>query len=214
MGCERVTFPDGAPGFICGRRRRLGPCVVCQRPSTRLCDWPTAPGRTCSARLCDRCAVHVGPDRDHCPTHDARHSALEGAAKTRVAVYTARVPYSGADRLDVTANATAPEGRIFAPSWAILRPAIKARRHAEALRQSPSKIPEAEELEARTWAEYVPAYLQEMRASYRAHRAGWDALLARESVTLVCYCTDAARCHRTVLSGILGKLGATERGER
>lgn len=50
--------------------------------------------------------------------------------------------------------------------------------------------------------------------SYRDHRAAWDALLARDEVTLVCYCTDAAHCHRTVLSGILGKLGATVCGER
>jgi uncharacterized protein YeaO (DUF488 family) len=65
-----------------------------------------------------------------------------------------------------------------------------------------------------TWALYVEAYRSEMRESYRTQRAAWDALLARESVTLVCYCTDAERCHRTLLAGILAKLGATVAGER
>ena len=65
-----------------------------------------------------------------------------------------------------------------------------------------------------TWALYSAAYASEMRESYRTQRATWDALLARESVTLVCYCTDPARCHRTLLAGILAKLGATVVGER
>ena len=64
------------------------------------------------------------------------------------------------------------------------------------------------------WSAYVHAYRHEMRASYKAHRAAWDALLARERVTLVCYCTDAEHCHRRVLARILVKLGATDQGER
>jgi uncharacterized protein YeaO (DUF488 family) len=57
--------------------------------------------------------------------------------------------------------------------------------------------------------EYQVRYLAEMRRSYRTQRAAWDALLAREAVTLVCYCVDAARCHRRLLAAvILPKLGA------
>lgn len=52
-----------------------------------------------------------------------------------------------------------------------------------------------------------------MRSSYRANRAAWDALLQRERVTLCCYCTDPARCHRVVLARILVRLGATYEGE-
>lgn len=38
--------------------------------------------------------------------------------------------------------------------------------------------------------------------------------MGADAMTLVCYCTDAAHCHRTVLAGILGRLGADVRGER
>ena len=37
-----------------------------------LCDFPvTRAGKvgTCDAKLCDRCRVRVGPDKDHCPPH-------------------------------------------------------------------------------------------------------------------------------------------------
>lgn len=65
------------------------------------------------------------------------------------------------------------------------------------------------------WERYVPAYLAEMRQSYRAHQEAWELLLARPLVTLGCYCTDPAQCHRTLLArDILTKLGADFRGER
>ena len=149
-------------------------------------------------------------------------------------VHTARVSYDGADRLDVTRKSAGPDGIAFAPSWAILRPALdlmqtarsshSAARHitqathgnlsAESasslgvLRVAPSVIADA------AWALYSAAYAAEMRESYRTQRAAWRALLARESVTLVCYCTDPARCHRTLLAGIFAKLGAINEGER
>lgn len=115
-------------------------------------------------------------------------------------VYTSRVTYAGADRFDVTRKTGAKAGHPFAPSWAILRPALEARRAGR-------------ETEA-TWETYSAAYSEEMRRSYRAHRRAWDDLLARPEVTLVCYCTDPARCHRTLLAAILVKLGATYKGER
>jgi hypothetical protein len=147
-------------------------------------------------------------------------------------VHTARVSYGGADRLDVTRKSAGPDGIAFAPSWAILRPALDALRCAEVMRAAADVAPfsgadpvryaegaeamrrAADAVRDSTWALYVEAYRSEMRESYRTQRAAWDALLARESVTLVCYCTDAARCHRTLLAGILAKLGATVAGER
>lgn len=116
-------------------------------------------------------------------------------------VYTARLgQYQGADLLDVTRKSATGPALAFAPSWAILRPALAARR--------------AGDIEA-AWPKYVDAYLAEMRQSYRAHREAWDLLLARPLVTLGCYCTDPARCHRTLLArDILTKLGADFRGER
>jgi uncharacterized protein YeaO (DUF488 family) len=111
-------------------------------------------------------------------------------------VHTARITYAGPDRLDVTRKSGDP---TFAPSWAILRPMLALRRAG------------GDELAA--WPRYVTDYTAEMRASYRSQRAAWHALLARDEVTLVCYCTDPVHCHRTVLAEILGKLGATVRGE-
>ncbi len=117
------------------------------------------------------------------------------------AVHTARISYRGADRLDVTRKSAGPDGVAFAPSGRILWPMINLRRTAPGMVDS-------------VWPDYVEAYTAEMRTSYRERRPAWDALLARDEVTLVCYCTDATRCHRTVLAAILAKLGATLRGER
>ncbi len=68
--------------------------------------------------------------------------------------------------------------------------------------------------ELTTWPQYVLDYTAEMRISYRNRRAAWDALLARDEVTLCCYCPDAVHCHRTLLADILRQLGATVHGER
>lgn len=115
-------------------------------------------------------------------------------------VRTARVSYGGPDRLDVTRKSADDFGLAFAPSWALLAPVLRAR-HANG------------DIDAIAWGSYVAAYTDEMRASYRMSRRAWDGLLAMERVVLVCYCTDAERCHRRVLAGILVKLGAVDEGE-
>lgn len=118
-----------------------------------------------------------------------------------LAVYTARISYSGGDRLDVTRK-SGSSGLVFAPSWSLLNPVLEARKvGGDAFEQA--------------WRAYVVGFTAEMRASYRQWRAAWDALIARESVTLCCYCTDPERCHRTLLArDILPTLGATYGGER
>ena len=144
-------------------------------------------------------------------------------------VHTARVSYDGPDRIDVTRGSATASGLPFSPSWTILRPAKELLHLADQLatiandapllpgmaamdRAIPAKVSEA--IAGNTWALYAAAYLGEMRESYRPERRAWDELLARESVTLVCYCVDPARCHRTLLAEILVKLGATYLGER
>lgn len=114
--------------------------------------------------------------------------------------YTARLVYSGKDRLDVTAKGRDPLGRAFAPSWRILAPALAKR--------SRGKLTDDD------WTAYVAAYTAEMRASYREQRAAWVEVLGRHEVTICCYCVDSARCHRTTLAGFLGRLGAEVMGER
>lgn len=140
-------------------------------------------------------------------------------------VYTARVSYGGDDRLDITRKSAGAEGLPFAPSRAILNPALDLMHNATALIFFADVAPgveggaEAKKLGAvvlrATWALYREAYTLEMRESYRAQRAAWDALLARAEVTLCCYCTDPKRCHRTVLArDVLPRLGAEFMGER
>jgi uncharacterized protein YeaO (DUF488 family) len=106
-------------------------------------------------------------------------------------IQTARISYGGPSRLDVTRQ----DGSPFAPSWELLRWA----------RQGP--------LADKGWRIYSERYIAEMRRSYRKHRAAWDELLARDHVVLCCYCVDHRRCHRSLLAGILVKLGAVYDGE-
>lgn len=90
MTCERFSLggksvrlgPDAIGGsdfaIVCVRGAR--PRAVCRCGTsvyTRLCDH-REPGRkrTCDAKLCDRCAVSVGPNRDLCPAH-ARAAAAQ-----------------------------------------------------------------------------------------------------------------------------------------
>jgi hypothetical protein len=117
----------------------------------------------------------------------------------RVRVTMGRIDSKALDRLDVTRK-SGTVGLPFAPSWAILKPALDARKESD------------EAFEA-AWAAYVPAYLSEMRASYRRERKAWEDLLARRSVTVCCYCVRGDRCHRALLAGVLGRLGAWVVGE-
>lgn len=140
-------------------------------------------------------------------------------------VHTARITSRDPDRLDITRESATDDGLVFAPSWSILRPALDARQRAEeamkgAHRDHPVGAMHREaaaKIEAEMWAVYAPLYLDEMRASYRANRRVWDALLARERVTL-CSFHDLVRwpghCHRLILGrDILPKLGAVYEGE-
>jgi len=137
-------------------------------------------------------------------------------------VHTARISYGGPDRLDITrANAhnvgdvmgRECAGAIFAPSWGILNRAIREIEAAGRMKAC-GQLQRADHAQQASWKKYERAYIEEMRASYRQHRQQWEALLARDVVTLVCYCVDHLRCHRTVLATILGKLGAEVKGER
>jgi hypothetical protein len=67
----KQTMKDGAvvTGFICTRGTGKQ-CAICGRPSTKLCDGIRPNGKTCDMPLCEKCAVHVHPDKDYCPAHD------------------------------------------------------------------------------------------------------------------------------------------------
>lgn len=144
-------------------------------------------------------------------------------------VYTARVSCRDPERLDITRKSGA-SGIVFAPSWSILRPVIDARRAADRLMTEARRAredrdtqvarsfeAEALHVEEAAWTVYVPAYREEMLASYREQRPAWLRLLARPRVVLCCYCDTASdgvlRCHRRLLAGHLVRLGAVDAGE-
>lgn len=131
-------------------------------------------------------------------------------------IRSARISYRGPDTLDITAKSGGLAGHPFAPSWRILAPALEARRIAKRLRTNGNHA-EAERVELDAWEAYAPSFTIQMRESYRHFRAEWNAMLARESVCLTCYCAapkdGPLRCHRVLLAGMLVKLGAEYLGE-
>jgi len=132
-------------------------------------------------------------------------------------VFTARLSYAGVDRLDITrAGADAYrkrtgltwEGEPWAPSWTLLGPMIRLRREVR------DTGPQGDAIMATAFAAYVPAFTAEMRRSYRRNRAAWDALLARDAVTLCCACANPDQCHRRIVARLLVACGAVDLGER
>lgn len=72
MTRDRVKLPDGAEALVCsrGRRRKAPrPCSYCERPSTRLCDYPMSRTRTCDRALCDLHTAEVAKGTDMCAFH-------------------------------------------------------------------------------------------------------------------------------------------------
>jgi uncharacterized protein YeaO (DUF488 family) len=140
------------------------------------------------------------------------------------------------DALDITrktADDFAKRGQVspgafLAPSWPLLKVALDARWKADELNQRASAElsrnnenaarraeQAAVDVLQRAWRAYVPKYIDEMRRSFRRNQGEWAALLARETVTLQCFCIDAEHCHRWILRTIiLPKCGALDVGER
>ena len=111
-------------------------------------------------------------------------------------VYTAQIgKYNGVDALDITIKSAPPEGRPFAPDrWDMVLGAKRGRLSPDA---------------------YRTYYLDLMRASHRQHREAWADLLARDAVTLLCYCAPTVPfCHRRILAHeILPALGTAASAE-
>ena len=114
-------------------------------------------------------------------------------------VYTARLTYQGSDRLDISKKGKDPTGSIFAPSAPLVEKVQKAYRSGGAFD---------------SWRTYDREYQIEMGGSYLTNKAQWEDLLGHSSVTLVCYCPDPDKCHRSVLARILVGYGAQDMGER
>ncbi len=72
---------------------------------------------------------------------------------------------------------------------------------------------EAESLHAEHWDSYAAIFRKEMLASYRVCAVAWGWLLAQPKVVLACLCDEPAGCHRSLVAGMLVKLGAKFGGE-
>lgn len=93
-------------------------------------------------------------------------------------IHTAKI--GKAEGLDITVKA----GSIFGPTWDIVGKVKKG---------------------LMTEAQYIEKYTALMRESYKKHRPVWDEILAKESITLLCYCPPRTFCHRVLLAEMLVK---------
>lgn len=91
MKCTYHRLGPNRHAIVCSSRPRRQRCA-CGAWATKLCDFPVErkvwQGReirqgeprivqgTCSKPLCDSCAVHVGPGKDHCPDHQPELALL------------------------------------------------------------------------------------------------------------------------------------------
>ena len=127
-------------------------------------------------------------------------------------VWTSHYRSRDPDRLDITRagcdrllreNKPAP-GVILAPSAKLVFPALRALKAAR-----------SEDERTAIWLDYRRAYLEELRRNV-ACGIGPErlaALLSRQRLVLVCFCTDPLRCHRSLAGGLLAERGAVYRGE-
>ena len=182
--------------------------------------------------LLERARLHPQPPRPlpvvrRCERSNGDGSEDHEGDAVPLMVYAARIGTRDPDALNITRKGNDPIGVVWAPSHAILRPALDLRRIAGALvagaaearaNGADDRVDVGDDIAARiegaTWALYREAYLMEMRESYRRDRGAWERLLARERTCLVCYCVDAEHCHRRILGAhILPRLGAVWCGE-
>lgn len=75
MPCHHVRFPGGS-AIVCMGRPRLRSCPNCGQKTRdpRECDWKIGDGKTCDAKLCERCSFSPSPGKDLCPEH---HTAFD-----------------------------------------------------------------------------------------------------------------------------------------
>lgn len=90
-------------------------------------------------------------------------------------VYTAHYRYSGPDRVDITVKGQDPQWKEFAPTWDMVMSHKRGSINDE---------------------EYIRRYLLILD---KVSCASWDRLLRLPEVTFVCFCLEAAFCHRNIL---------------
>ncbi len=120
-------------------------------------------------------------------------------------IYTSRIAYRGADRLDATVKSGEGLGKLLAPTWELV---VGIKRHNT--HDSDSRWLKYAPL---TREQYIDGYFALLRTRYQADASGFLELLCRERIVICCYCAAGAGtfCHRHLAVDILGKI-ATAKG--
>lgn len=114
-------------------------------------------------------------------------------------LYTAQYNYRGPDRLDITAKGQDNFGKIFAPTWHMVRTFKQAEERHERLGSSMT-VPEE-------W--YTTTYYDMMKEVWENKQPSFDYLIQTakgDNLTLVCFCPAGKFCHRLLLKDIIVSL--------
>jgi uncharacterized protein YeaO (DUF488 family) len=113
------------------------------------------------------------------------------------------------DFLDITVKGQDPIGKVFAPTWDMVKTYIAKKKIIDKMADGQEK----RTLQFKAELEYQDVYHKLMLYSYDTHTDIWNEILARSSVTLGCFCRPEDFCHRLLLANYLVHLGAIYKGE-
>ncbi len=116
-------------------------------------------------------------------------------------LYTSRVGYRGADRLDTTVKSGSGLGKLLAPTWELVGGMKRHEtqgRDARWLKYTPL-----------THEQYTDGYYALLRERYKANATPFVGLVQRERLVICCYCAaGGAFYHRHLAVDILSKIAA------
>ena len=113
-------------------------------------------------------------------------------------LYTAQYRYSGQDRLDITVKGNCPAGKLYAPTWAMVR-GLKEHKN----------LPQ-------DWYESI--YYELLIDRWKESQANRDEMMRlvemvkTRDITVVCFCPAGQFCHRLLLVKFLQHNWGTKYG--
>ena len=114
-------------------------------------------------------------------------------------LYTSRIAYRGADRLDTTVKSGAGLGKLLAPTWELVG---GVKRHETCDRDARWL-----KYTSLTYEQYTDSYYALLRQRYQVDAALFVKLVQRERLVICCYCAaGGAFCHRHLAVDILSKI--------
>lgn len=115
-------------------------------------------------------------------------------------IYTSRIAYRGADRLDTTVKSGVGLGKLLAPTWELVG---GVKRH-----ETQNRDPRWLKYAPLTHDQYTDGYYALLRDRYKAALAPFMQLIQRERLVVCCYCAAETFCHRHLAVDILSKISA------